>query len=32
LMVYELNKKYFIAELDLADRKLIDTKELPNLE
>jgi hypothetical protein len=32
LMVYELNKKYFIAELDLGSRKLIDTKELPNLE
>jgi hypothetical protein len=32
LMVYELNKKYFIAELDLGERKLIETKELPNLE
>lgn len=32
LMVYELNKKYFIAELDLAQRKVIETKELPNLE
>jgi hypothetical protein len=32
LMVYELNKKYFIAELDLDDRKVIETKELPNLE
>jgi hypothetical protein len=32
LMVYELNKKYFIAELDLAERKVIETKELPNLE
>jgi hypothetical protein len=32
LMVYELNKKYFIAELDLTDRKVIETKELPNLE
>jgi hypothetical protein len=32
LMVYELDKKYFIAELDLADRKVIETKELPNLE
>jgi hypothetical protein len=32
LMVYELNKKYFIAELDLGERKVIETKELPNLE
>jgi hypothetical protein len=32
LMIYELNKKYFIAELDLGERKLIETKELPNLE
>jgi hypothetical protein len=32
LMVYELNKRYFIAELDLADRKVVETKELPNLE
>lgn len=32
LMIYELNKKYFITELDLGDRKLIDTKEFPNLE
>ena len=32
LMVYELNKKYFIAELDLGDRKVIEIKELPNLE
>ena len=32
LMVYELNKKYFIAELDLTARKVIETKELPNLE
>ncbi len=31
LMVYELNKKYFIAELDLAAQKVIETKELPNL-
>ncbi len=32
LMVYELNKKHFIAELDLGERKVIETKELPNLE
>jgi hypothetical protein len=32
LMVYELNKKYFIAELDLADRKVIEIRELPSLE
>jgi hypothetical protein len=32
LMVYELNKKYFIAELDLASQKVVETKELPNLE
>jgi hypothetical protein len=32
LMVYELNKKYFVAELDLGERKVVETKELPNLE
>ncbi len=32
LMVYELNNKYFIAELDLAAQKVIETKELANLE
>jgi hypothetical protein len=31
-ILYELNKKYFIAELDLADRKVIENKELPSLE
>lgn len=32
LMVYELDHQYFVAELDLGNRKLIETKALPTLE
>jgi hypothetical protein len=32
LMIYELDQQYFVAELDLGSRKLIDTKALPTLE
>jgi hypothetical protein len=31
-MIYESNKKYFVADLDLGARKVTDTKELPSLE
>lgn len=31
-MIYESNKKYFVADLDLGARKTILTKELPSLE
>jgi hypothetical protein len=32
LMVYALDRKHFIAELDLAAQKVLLTKELPSLE
>jgi hypothetical protein len=32
LMVYSLDRKHFVAELDLAAQKVLLTKELPSLE
>ncbi len=31
-VVYELDRKYFVADLDLGVRRVLGTKELPNLE
>ncbi len=32
LMVYELDHQYFVTELDLGARKVVETKALPSLE
>jgi hypothetical protein len=32
LMVYELDRQYFVTELDLGARKVVETKALPSLE